>query len=153
MQTDGVQKLRATLAAARRARGGAPRKRAKAAAGPPRVKHSRCGPSGELREHPLIIGLHWLHGMGQALILSGVCWNSKVTYRDWQRDGCIGLQLQRVAEGPRGKCGGLWENRRVPVEVCNAQDIKALLRKLFEPSVADLIFASNDVIRAAHNGN
>ena len=43
--------------------------------------------------------------------------------------------------------------RRVPVEICNAQDTVALLRVLFEPSVADLIFASNNVIRAAHHGN
>lgn len=117
------------------------------------MKRSRCGPNGEEREHPLIVGLHWLHHMGQALILSGVCWNSKVTYIRWERDGCIGLQLQQVTMGPFGKCGGLWENRRVPVEICNAQDTMALLRVLFEPSVADLIFASNNVIRAAHHGN
>jgi hypothetical protein len=152
MISEAAHRLRETLAAARRARGGGPRKRAKPATAP-RIRRSHCGPNGELREHPLIVGLHWLHAVGQALILSGVCFDSKVTYRAWEKDGCIGLQLQQVVQGRFGATGGLWENRRIPVEICNAQDTKALFRHLFEPSVADLIFASNDSIRLIHHGN
>jgi hypothetical protein len=146
-----ARRLREQLARVRRENQGKVKKRRP----PPdhRVKRSRCGPNGEEREHPLIAGLHWLHAVGQALILSGVCFDSQVTYKHWERDGCIGLKLQRVVDGRFGPEGGMWEHRRVPVEICNAQDTRALLGKLFEPSVADLIFASNDLIRVQHHGN
>lgn len=107
-----------------------------------------------MREHPLMIGLHWLHRMGQALIISGVCFNSKLDIVGWERDGCIGLGLQqRVKRGNLADVGGHWEWRRIPVEIPNNQDTRALLGKLFEKPVADLLFASNELIRVSHHGN
>jgi hypothetical protein len=154
MASEVIEQLRASLAKSRRERRGAPRKKARQQAAALQTVRSKCGPAGEMREHPLKVGLMWLHQMGQALIVSGVCFNSRIAVKDWERDGCVGLWLQRIARGKFGLPeGGFWEQRRVPVEICNAQDTKALLARLVEPAVADLLFASNDAIRVAHHGN
>jgi len=151
VESDRIRRLRHQLAQSRAERGGKGRKRA--APRKHETKRSNCGPNGELREHPLMVCIAWLHTLGQALILSGVCFDSKVDIKAWERDGCLGLQLQQVVNGPLGTTGGLWENRRIPVEMVNAQDTRAVLRKLFEPTVADLVFVSNDSIRLLHHGN
>ncbi len=151
VESPRIQRLRQELAQCRAERRGKGRKRA-----PIRkheTKRSKCGPNGEVREHPLMVSLMWLHTIGQALILSGVCFDSEIDIKGWERDGCLGLKLQQAVVGPLGTTGGLWENRRIPVEMVNAQDTRAVLKKLFEPSVADLVFASNNSIRLLHHGN
>jgi len=149
---------------------GRPPKFFKKTAPPPRAESewSKCGPGGELREHPSIVGLRWLAMFGEALRIHGLVWSSRVSAEDWERDGCVSLYLQRVVKeevpalavsvGPAGMRtaethqvplgGGAWEKTRVPIGAVNNHDIRWVLAKVTEPKTTPLVLASSHILRA-----
>jgi hypothetical protein len=94
-------------------------------------------------------GLIWLHQVGQALILCGVAYDSRVDCHD--TTGQPELWLQRVERSPaprrvrrRGRIvtrGGLWEKFDVPVGCVNGKDLNWLVSTLLTPKEADLVLA------------
>lgn len=132
---------------------------------------SKCGPNGEMREHPSILGIRWLQLFAEALRMQGVCHDWRVSAENWEKDGCLELQLQRIvlAEGgematalvkgiplrgvmERGQAlgNGPWERWRLPVEMVNNHDTRAALRAILSQQGAQLILEANHVLRAIH---
>lgn len=142
--------LREELARRRRENQGKPR--AKAEAKKSKSVFSKCGPNGEMREHPNIDGLQWLAFFGEALRRNGACFASKVSAKTWQRDGAVQLSLQRRVPSPLPGVlpdqGGVWESWSIPTGIVNNHDIRAALKVVMDEKTAGLVFASSPHLRA-----
>lgn len=129
---------------------------------------SNCGPHGERREHPTMLGIHWLTLLGLALEKLEIAANSRVDVSQWETDGCVSIHLQRpifrtipapiVALGTRGHVttgeekimvgAGEWQSSRIPIEAINNHDARWVLRRILGPQHADLVQASSLELRA-----
>lgn len=129
---------------------------------------SKCGPGGQVREHPTVLGMRWLSMFAEALKIHGVVWAWRVSAESWENDGCVSLYLQRVVHqelpafavsvGPMGARsqdtekvalgGGAWEKTRVPIGMINNHDIKAVLKKVVEPKRVPIIMAGSHILKA-----
>lgn len=91
---------------------------------------SKCGPGGQLREHPSMLGLRWLDTVGRALQIHGICLEHRVSAEDWESDGCVSLYLKRPLEGQlvgvNGRPLGRTERYRIPVGAMNSHDMRAV---------------------------
>lgn len=136
-----------------------------------KVVRSKCGPGGELREHPNIDGLHWLKLFAEALRMHGMCAENRVDATDWEKTGCVTLHLERVQLAAAGQnatrlingkmqrralpagtpmASGIWESWQVPTGLINNHDMRAMLRLLLDPKATDLVLASNRHLQAIH---
>jgi hypothetical protein len=134
-----------------------------------KVVRSKCGPNGEMREHPNIDGLQWLKLFAEALRMHGMCAENRVDVTDWEKTGCVTLHLERVQLAEAGqsairlingklqrqrlKAGTpmssrIWESWQVPTGMLNNHDVRAMLRLLMEPRGADLVLGSNPHLQA-----
>lgn len=129
---------------------------------------SKCGPNGEVREHPSVQGMRWLAMFGEALRQHGLCWSARVSAENWESDGCVSLYLQRVVHeevpalavsvGPAAMrtrethripvAGGDWEKTRVPTAAVNNRDVRWVLSKVTEPKLTKLVMSSNPILQA-----
>jgi hypothetical protein len=102
---------------------------------------SEFGPDGQERASKA--GLYWLHQLGQALILCGVAWDSRVTGKDC-RPGYTRLELQSVQRdttlGLRRE-GFMWTSHEIPNGAINNQDVEWVLKRITSPQEAALVLA------------